>query len=95
MDLTGAVAIVTGCTGGLGQRICRAFAENRVQVAGVYQHSKEQAEAFAKEWSALGPRCIAIQADVTLPEEIQRMVEQVMGASAHRRRGGSRSTVSS
>jgi len=80
MEIKGAVAIVTGCTGGLGQRICRAFAENGVQVAGVYQHSKEQAEAFAKEWSALGPRCIAIQADVTLPEEIQRMVDQVMAA---------------
>jgi 3-oxoacyl-[acyl-carrier protein] reductase len=63
MELKGAVAIVTGCTGGLGQRICRVFAENGVQVAGVYQHSKEQAEVFAKEWSALGPRCIAIQAD--------------------------------
>lgn len=74
MELKGAVAIVTGCTGGLGQRICRAFAETGVQVAGVYQHSREQAEALAKEWSALGPRCIAIQADVTLPEEIQRMV---------------------
>jgi 3-oxoacyl-[acyl-carrier protein] reductase len=80
MELKGAVAIVTGCTGGLGQRICRAFAENGVQVAGVYQHSREQAEAFAAEWSALGPRCVAIQADVTLPEEIQRMVERVMAA---------------
>ena len=80
MELKGAVAIVTGCTGGLGQRICRAFAENGAHVAGVYQHSKEQAEAFAGEWSALGPRCIAIQADVTQADEIQRMVEQVMAA---------------
>jgi 3-oxoacyl-[acyl-carrier protein] reductase len=80
MELKGAVAIVTGCTGGLGQRICRAFADSGVQVAGVYQHSKEQAEAFVKEWSALGPRCMAIQADVTVPEEVQRMVDQVMAA---------------
>ena len=80
MELKGAVAIVTGCTGGLGQRICRAFAETGVQVAGIYQHSREQAEALAKEWSALGPRCIAIQADVTLHEEIQRMVDRVMAA---------------
>ncbi len=78
MELKGAVAIVTGCTGGLGQRICRAFAQSGTQVAGVYQHSKEQAEALAKEWSELGPRCIAVQADVTVPEEIRRMVEHVM-----------------
>ncbi|MFA5027078.1 MAG: SDR family oxidoreductase [Candidatus Methylomirabilota bacterium] len=80
MDLKGTVAIVTGCTGGLGQRTCRAFAEAGVQVAGIYQRSKEQAEALATEWSALGPRCVAIQADVTRPEEIRRMVEQVMAA---------------
>jgi 3-oxoacyl-[acyl-carrier protein] reductase len=77
MELKGTVAIVTGCTGGLGQRICRAFAETGVQVAGVYQHSKEHAEAFAKEWSDLGARCIAIQADVNDPTQIQRLVDEV------------------
>jgi 3-oxoacyl-[acyl-carrier protein] reductase len=80
MDLKGAVAIVTGCTGGLGQRICRAFAEHGTQVAGVYVQSKEQAESFAREWSALGPRCSAVQADVNDPAQIQRMVAQVLEA---------------
>ncbi len=80
MELKGSVAIVTGCTGGLGQRICRAFAENGTQVAGVYVQSKEQAEAFAREWSALGPRCIAVQADVNEREQIKRMVDRVMDA---------------
>jgi 3-oxoacyl-[acyl-carrier protein] reductase len=80
MELKGAVAIVTGCTGGLGQRICRAFAEQGTQVAGIYQQSKAQAESLAAEWSALGPRCTAVQADVTVPEEIQRMVDQVKAA---------------
>lgn len=78
MELKGSVAIVTGCTGGLGQRICRAFAESGTQVAGVYVQSKDQAEAFAREWSALGPRCIAVQADVNEPDQIQRMVGAVM-----------------
>ncbi len=78
MELKGAVVIVTGCTGGLGQRICRAFAEQGAQVAGVYLKSKEPAEALAAEWSALGPRCVAIQADVNEPAEIQRMVERVL-----------------
>ena len=43
MKLKGSVAIVTGCTGGLGQRICRALAESGTQVAGVYVQSKEPA----------------------------------------------------
>jgi 3-oxoacyl-[acyl-carrier protein] reductase len=80
MELMGSVAIVTGCTGGLGQRICRAFAEHGTQVAGVYVQSKEQAEAFAREWSALGPRCLAVQADVNDPEQIRRMVDRVLEA---------------
>jgi 3-oxoacyl-[acyl-carrier protein] reductase len=78
MELKGSVAIVTGCTGGLGQRIGRAMAESGVDVAGVYVQSKEQAEAFAREWSALGPRCIAIQADVNDPQQIAKMVARVM-----------------
>ncbi len=78
MELTGAVAIVTGCTGGLGQRIGRALAGAGVHVAGVYVQSKEQAEGFAREWSGLGPRSIAIQADVNDQSQIRRMVEQVM-----------------
>jgi NAD(P)-dependent dehydrogenase (short-subunit alcohol dehydrogenase family) len=78
MELKGSVAIVTGCTGGLGQRIGRAMAESGVDVAGVYVQSKEQAEAFAREWSALGPRCTAIQADVNDPQQIARLVARVM-----------------
>ncbi len=78
MDLKDKVAIVTGCTGGLGQRICRAFAEAGTQVAGVYLQSKEQAEAQARELSALGPRSVAIQADVNDPAQVSRMVDQVM-----------------
>ncbi len=80
MELQGSVAVVTGCTGGLGQRICRTFAENGTHVAGVYVQSKEQAESFAREWSALGPRCVAIQADVTQESQIAGVVERVLEA---------------
>jgi 3-oxoacyl-[acyl-carrier protein] reductase len=78
MELKGSVAIITGCTGGLGQRICRAFAESGTQVAGIYVQSKDQAEALVREWSALGPRCIAVQADVNKQDQIQRMADAVM-----------------
>jgi len=78
MDLRNAVAIVTGCTGGLGQRIGRALAEQGSQVAGVYLQSRAKAEAFAQEWSALGPRCMAVQADVNDQEQIERMVQLVV-----------------
>jgi len=80
VELKGAVAIVTGCTGGLGQRICRAFAAEGANVAGVYLQSREKAEAFSREWSALGPRCIALQVDVNAREQVERMAADVLQA---------------
>jgi 3-oxoacyl-[acyl-carrier protein] reductase len=80
MELKGAVAIVTGCTGGLGQHICRALVQQGTQVAGVYLESRDRAEALAREWSDAGPRCIAVQADVTDPAQVERMVREVLAA---------------
>ena len=80
MELQGAVAVVTGATGGLGQRICRALAVQGVHIAGVYQQSAEAANALVAEWSALGPRSAAFQADVTDHTSVQQMVQHVLAA---------------
>ena len=80
MELQGTVAVVTGATGGLGQRISRALATQGVHIAGIYQQSAESANALVAEWSALGPRSAAFQADVTDPASVQQMVERVLAA---------------
>jgi 3-oxoacyl-[acyl-carrier protein] reductase len=80
VDLEGTVAIVTGCTGGLGQRISRAFAAAGASVAGVYLQAGAKAEALAREWSALGPRCIVLQADVNDREQVERMAADALRA---------------
>ncbi len=78
MELHGAVAVVTGATGGLGQRIGRALAAHGAHIAGGYQHSAEAARALAAEWSALGSRSAAFQADVTDPDSVRQMVQRIL-----------------
>src|SRR6476469_6651413 len=76
MELKGCAAIVTGGSGGLGQRICRALALNGVNVVVNFAESKTQAESVAADIVKLGVRAVALRADVTDPAAVSRMVEQ-------------------
>jgi len=78
MELKGCAAIVTGGSGGLGQRICRALALNGVNLVVNYAESKAKAESVAQDVRNMGVRAIAIQADVTDPDAVARMVKETV-----------------
>ena len=68
-DLSGAVALVTGASSGLGRRFARVLAENGASVVLVARR-KERLEALAAEIEAAGGRALPVAADVASRAEI-------------------------
>ena len=78
MDLEGAVAVVTGGSGGLGGRICQALAKAGTHVAVGYCQSREQGESTAAALEGAGVKAEAIQCDVTDAAQVDALVAQVL-----------------
>ena len=78
MDLKGAVALVTGGNGGLGQRICHALAKEGVHLAVMYAQSREQAEGVAHELaSRYQINAAAFACDITDDAAVEALVADV------------------
>jgi 3-oxoacyl-[acyl-carrier protein] reductase len=80
MELKGCAAIVTGGSGGLGQRICHALARNGVDIVINYAESADKAKSVAADIAKLGVRAIAVKADITDPAAVARMVDEAKKA---------------
>src|SRR3954470_17249791 len=76
MELSGAVALVTGGNGGLRQRICHALAREGVHVAVMYAQSRDQAEGVARELTSRY-QVNAAACDVTDGAAVARAVREV------------------
>src|SRR5258708_38980077 len=73
MELAGRVALVTGGSGDLGSAICRALAQNKVNVAVTYVGEKERANSVVAEVEMAGCRGWAVhldQSSATKPDEV-------------------------
>jgi 3-oxoacyl-[acyl-carrier protein] reductase len=78
MELRGAVALVTGGNGGLGQRICDALAKEGAHIAVMYAQSREQAEGVARDLaSRYQVNAAAFACDLTDDAAVQRVVSEV------------------
>ena len=81
MDLKGAVALVTGGNGGLGQRICHALAREGAHIAIMYARSRDQAEGVATELTSLYQiKSQAFACDITDGAAVDRLVGEVTQA---------------
>lgn len=77
-DLTGQVAIVTGCSGGLGVQMAKALANQGCTIVPIARR-QEMIEAVAKEISdEFGVETFPVRCDVTDTELVDSVVAKVM-----------------
>jgi 3-oxoacyl-[acyl-carrier protein] reductase len=76
-DLAGRTVLVTGGSRGIGRAACLAFARAGADVVVHYRSLAANAEAVADEIRSVGRRAWTVQADVTEPDEVKRMVAGV------------------
>ncbi|NHZ62932.1 SDR family oxidoreductase [Massilia genomosp. 1] len=70
------VAIVTGASRGIGADIARRLASDGCAVALNYASNAGDANALAQALRAQGARAIAVQGDVSKPDDARRMFEE-------------------
>ena len=75
-SLDGKTAVVTGGNTGLGEAFARALAEVGANVA-LAARTRERSEAVASEISGSGGKAIAVNLDVTQPDQVGRMLGEV------------------
>jgi 3-oxoacyl-[acyl-carrier protein] reductase len=78
LGIKGKNALVTGGSHGIGLSTASALAEEGCNVA-LCSRGKERLEAARGMVLSKGTQCLAIQADVLVPEDIDRVVEKVIG----------------
>jgi 3-oxoacyl-[acyl-carrier protein] reductase len=79
MVLEGRVAVVTGAARGIGKAIALAFAREKTHVVINDICPKDELEKVADEISALGVQSMAVQIDVSQPDQVQEMIGQIEG----------------
>ena len=77
MDLTGKVALVTGAAQGIGKAVAMLLAQRGADII-ISDINLEKAEETSKEIATLGPRAMAIRANVAVVEEVEKMVQAII-----------------
>ncbi|MCU0537119.1 MAG: 3-oxoacyl-[acyl-carrier-protein] reductase [Hydrococcus sp. Prado102] len=70
------VAIVTGASRGIGRAVALALAEQGAKVVVNYASSSTAADEAVKTISEMGENAIALQADVSKADQVDKLIEQ-------------------
>ncbi|TDL34820.1 SDR family oxidoreductase [Jeotgalibacillus sp. S-D1] len=79
--------LITGGVKGIGRNVCKEFAQQDVNLIINYRSDKRAAEAFVKELSQFKSsnqrKIIAVQADVSIPEECSKISDVLKKNDLH------------
>jgi len=78
MRLKGKRALITGAGGAIGSELAVTFAKEGADVAIHYRSSEKNAKENAKKCISCGVKAITLQADLSKPEEIKKMIEKTV-----------------
>jgi 3-oxoacyl-[acyl-carrier protein] reductase len=78
--LAGKVAVVTGASKGIGAEVARQLAAEGAAVVVNYASSKSGADKVVGEIKARGGKAVAVQGDVSKPEDIRRLFAETKKA---------------
>jgi 3-oxoacyl-[acyl-carrier protein] reductase len=81
--LKGKLALITGCSGGIGSATARVLARRGCSIAVHYHSATAKAEALVSELEALGVRAVAFQADLGEYDNVRRLHEEVIEKMGH------------
>lgn len=77
-DLTGRVALVTGCSTGLGVQMAKALASQGAKIVALARR-KEKIDAVAAEIAKdFGVETLAVQCDITSTEKVNTAVDEIL-----------------
>lgn len=78
MELKDKVVLITGSSSGIGKTTAIRFASEGAKIVVNYRENKAGGEETIKEIEKLGVESLLVQADVSKPQEVERMFEEII-----------------
>lgn len=82
-DLTGQVAVVTGCSSGLGVQMAKALANQGAKIVALARRKELVEQVAAEIAGTYKVEAMGIQCDITSTEQVNKAVDEILGRFGH------------